>query len=78
MSLLLQLYKLDLLYETPTGKLAVAPATHLVEQLKAIIMSGLEPCKLPVGLLTTEHRDTWYQAREELKKGKVSSCAFVG
>lgn len=67
---LLQFYKLDLLYETPTGELAVAPASHLVQQLKAIVVSDVEPCKFPVGLLTTEHRDTWYQAREKLNKGE--------
>ena len=69
MSLLLQFYILDILYETPTGELAVVPGSHLVEQLKAIVVSHVEPCKFPIGLLTTEHRDTWYQAREKLNKG---------
>ncbi|KAL5484736.1 hypothetical protein EMCRGX_G021281 [Ephydatia muelleri] len=69
-------YKLDLLYETPTGELAVAPASHLVQQLKAIVVSDVEPCKFPVGLLTTEHRDTWYQAREKLNKDPVNHTSL--
>ena len=60
---------MDLLYETPSGELAVAPASHLVDQLKEIVTSDLEPSKCPVGVLTTEHRDIWYQARERLIKG---------
>lgn len=69
-------YKLDLLYETPNGELAVAPASHVAEQLKKIVMSNLEPNKFPVGLLTTEHRDVWYQARERLIKDPINLASL--
>lgn len=57
-------FKLDVLYEAPDGGLAVAPPSHIVSQLHSILELAREPNKQPVGILTSEHRDTWYQARE--------------
>ena len=65
----MQFFKLDVLYEAPDGGLAVAPPSHIVSQLHSILELAREPNKQPVGILTSEHRDTWYQARECLLQG---------
>ena len=62
-------FKLDVLYEVPGGCLAPAPGSHIVEELHRILRAVPTPAEHPVGILTTEHRDTWYQARERLRKG---------
>ena len=67
----LQFFKLDVLYETPSGELAVAPPTYIVSELHNILKAAPEPAEYPVGILTTEHRDTWFQARERLLRGKL-------
>ena len=68
-NLSLQFFKLDVLYEAPEGGLAVAPGSHIVEELHRILRAAPTPAEYPVGILTTEHRDTWYQARERLIQG---------
>ena len=67
----LQFFKLDVLYDTSTGELAVAPPTHIVNELHNVLKSVPEPAEYPVGILTTEHRDTWFYARERLLNGKM-------
>ena len=62
-------FKLDVLYEVPGGCLAAAPGSHIVEELHRIMRAAPTPSEHPVGILTTEHRDIWYQARERLREG---------
>ena len=64
-----QFFKLDVLYECPDGTLALAPPSHIVKELQAIMDSAPDTCEHPVGILTTEHRDSWYRTRQELLKG---------
>ena len=75
----MQFFKLDVLYEAPNGELAVCPPTHIVHQLHNILKAAPEPAEYPVGILTSEHRDTWFHARERLLKGNKAniSCGFV-
>ena len=68
---LYQFYKLDMFYDTPTGEIALAPPTFILNQLKWIVEDAKERNPYPVGVLTTEHRDKWYEAREKLRKGKI-------
>ena len=71
-------FKLDVLYEVPGGCLAPAPGSHIVEELHRILRAAPIPAEHLVGILTTEHRDTWHQARERLRKGTyVGETAFV-
>lgn len=58
-------------YDTPTGEIALAPPTFILNQLKWIVEDAKERNPYPVGVLTTEHRDKWYEAREKLRKGKI-------
>ena len=62
-------FKLDVLYEVEGGCLAPAPGSHIVEELHRILRAAPTPAEYLVGILTTEHRDTWHQARERLRKG---------
>ena len=66
----MQFFKLDVLYECPEGTLAVAPSKHIIEQLHNIIKMTPDPSEYPVGILTSDHRDTWTMARERLIKGE--------
>ena len=65
-----QFFRLDVLYECPDGTLAVAPSSHIIEQLHNIIKMSPDPSESPVGALTTEHRDTWAKSRETLIMGQ--------
>ena len=49
--------------------LAVAPSDHIIAELHRILETTPTQNDFPVGILTNEHRDTWYQARETLKQG---------
>ena len=71
----MQFFKLDVLYECPDGTLALAPPSHIVKELQAIMDSAPDMCEHPVGILTTEHRDSWYRTRQELLKG--THCVHV-
>ena len=62
-------FKLDVLYEVEGGCLAAAPGSHIVEELHHILRAAPTLAEYPVGILTAEHRETWYQARERLRKG---------
>ena len=62
-------FKLDVLYEVEGGCLAPAPGSHIVEELHHILRAAPTLAEYPVGILTAEHRETWYQARERLRKG---------
>ena len=48
----------------------MAPASYIMEQLNTILNDASEPTTYPVGILTTEHRDTWTKMRETLASGK--------
>ena len=56
-------------YDTPSGGVAMAPASFLYEQLRWVMEDAKDRNPFPVGLLTTEQRDNCYQARERLRKG---------
>ena len=71
LTLFLQLFRLDVFYEAPDGTLAVAPGSHIQKELHSILEMAMEKNRYPVGVLTNEHRDTWYQCRERLVKGKA-------
>ena len=45
------------------------PAQYIEEQLHKIVENSPTKAQHPVGVLTSEHRDTWYSARERLIKG---------
>ena len=47
----------------------MAPADHILQQLQHIVEGGASPSPHPVGILTTQHRDTWTEARERLIAG---------
>ena len=66
----MQLFKVNILYESPDGVLSVAPAQHVMEQLKTILSDARDPAPYPVGIMTTEHRDTWAKMRERLASGR--------
>jgi hypothetical protein len=42
---------------------------QLVQQLRTVIEQSPERSPTPVGILTTEKRETWYRMRQELLKG---------
>ena len=72
-----QMFQLDLFYDAPDGELTVAPPTHIMNELHKILTDTVEACPCPVGVLTTEHRDTWYQARKRLSEGTYSKKCFI-
>jgi len=59
----------------PDGSYTLVPAQHIEEQLHKIVESSPTKAQHPVGVLTSEHRDTWYNARERLLTGTV--CKLV-
>ena len=59
-----------MLYECPDGTLAVAPSTHIIEQLSCIFKMSSDLSEYPVGILTAEHRDIWAKSRVKLLQGK--------
>lgn len=48
----------------------MAPASHVMEQLETVLRDAKEPAPFPVGILTSEHRDTWAEMRERLVRGQ--------
>ena len=64
-----QFYKLDVIYECPDGMLAMAPPTFILEEVRKILETAPDLCDYPVGVLTSEHRDSWAKTREELLLG---------
>ena len=66
-----QFFQLDVLYECPDGTLAVVPSSHIIEQLHYIIKMTSDPSKYPVGILTSDHRDSWAKSRERLIAGQL-------
>ena len=67
----LQFFKLDVLCECPDGSLAVVPSSHIIQQLHNIVEMSSDPSQFPVGILTSDHRDTWAKARQRLIMGKL-------
>ena len=64
-----QMFKLTILGTTPTGEIDIVPPSFLVQELNRILEIVTEPAEHAVGILTTEHRDTWYRVRQELIQG---------
>ena len=73
----IQFYSLDILSLLSDGSYALVPAQHIEEQLHKIVESSPTKAQHPVGVLTSEHRDTWYNARERLIQGTTSTYIFV-
>ena len=67
-----QFFRVDVLYESPDGVLSMAPASHIMRQLETVLSDAREPAQFPVGILTSEHRDTWTHMRERLASGAES------
>ncbi len=63
------MYKLTLFYDTPDGEIVLAPPSFIMDQIHWILDDAIERPHHPVGVLTTLHRDKWFQARERLLKG---------
>ena len=63
------MYKMDVLVETSTGELDMVPPSHMIEVFSQILDDVKEPAEYPVGILTAEARDKWYENREKLMKG---------
>ena len=63
---------MDILSSLSDGSYVLVPAQHIEEQLHKIVESSPTKPQHPVGVLTTEHRDTWYNARERLVEGMIS------
>ena len=70
-----QMYKMDVLVETSTGELDMVTPSHMIEVLGQILDDAKEPVEHPVGILTAETRDNWYENREKLMKG-LQKCAL--
>ena len=70
---------MELLCLSPDGSYTLVPAQHIEEQLHKIVESSPTKTQYSVGVLTTEHRDTWYNARERLITGiHNGKCASLG
>ncbi|XP_065916399.1 carnitine O-acetyltransferase-like isoform X2 [Dysidea avara] len=59
-------FLLEILGKLSNGSFALVPAKHIEEQLHKIVNSSLHKAQHSVGVLTSEHRDTWYKARQRL------------
>ena len=66
----LQFFRLDVLYKCPDGTLAVAPSSHIIEQLHNIIKMSSDPSESPIGIMTSDHRDNWAKSSERLVAGQ--------
>ena len=66
----MQFFKVNVLYDAPNGELSVAPASHIMDQLETVMRDSEDPTPFPVGILTSEHRDTWAKMRERLASGE--------
>ena len=53
----------------PDGSYTILPVHHIEKELQQIVNSSPSKSQNPIGVLTAEHRDTWYKARERLMKG---------
>jgi carnitine O-acetyltransferase len=69
-------FRVDILYESPEGVLSMAPASHIMQQLETVLSDAREPAQFPVGILTSEHRDTWTHMRERLASDPFNSSAL--
>lgn len=63
------MYLVDVLVETTTGELDMIPPLHLIKILHHILDEATEPAEHPVGILTADTRDKWFQARQKLLQG---------
>lgn len=46
---------------------AIRPASEILVNLQAIVLDDTEDCQYPVAVLTSEDRDSWTSARQELE-----------
>jgi len=60
---------LDVLVKLPDGSYTFVPVHHIEKELHQIVNSSTSKPQHPVGVLSAEHRDSWYHARERLMKG---------
>lgn len=60
----LQFYKLDIYNDDKT----VLPVEDIYDNLLAIVENSLEK-EIPVGILTSENRDTWAECYQKLEQG---------
>ncbi|XP_065916864.1 carnitine O-acetyltransferase-like isoform X2 [Dysidea avara] len=65
-------FSLDVLWKLPDGSYTFVPVHHIEKELHQIVNSSPAKPQHPVGVLTTEHRDTWYKAKERLMKDAVN------
>ena len=68
---------LEILGKLSNGSFALVPAKHIEEQLHKIVNSSLHKAQHSVGVLTSEHRDTWYKARQRLMIGTYVVCVLA-
>ena len=52
-----------------TGCWPWPPPTFILEEVRKILETAPDLCDYPVGVLTSEHRDSWAKTREELLLG---------
>ena len=69
-TIIMQMYLVDVLAETSTGELDMIPPSHLIKMLNHILDDASEPAEHPVGILTADTRDIWYQVRQKLMQGQ--------
>jgi len=60
----LQFFKINVL----DNRGEIISSAKLLEQLKAVVEASQKPAEA-VGILTSEHRDTWAEVYSELMKG---------
>ena len=63
------MYKMNILGINQDGEIDSVPPSYVIRELHKILDDATEPAEHPVGVLTTEHRDTWYRARQTLIQG---------
>jgi carnitine O-acetyltransferase len=69
-------FKVNVLYDAPNGELSVAPASHIMDQLETVMSDSEDHAPFPVGILTSEHRDTWAKMRERLASDPVNTSSL--
>ena len=63
------MYKVTIFGKNKAGEIDIVPPSYIVNEIHKILDDATEPASFPVGVLTTEHRDTWYKASQTLIQG---------